>query len=187
MAHTLEEIRAEYRRLDTLTGVDTSGIDIVLSPRLVNHYGLCRLSRTGRRCVPTQIVIARFLLDEEDAFWDTIRHEYAHAALCLRTGVRHGHDALWKALCITVGASPSSRADTCEGFERRRAAAIRYVVRCETCGATFERIRKTAFIRAAAEGKADAYRCRRCAGNRFTLLQAPPPAPTCSAGSAKPR
>lgn len=173
MAHTLEEIRAEYRRLDELTEVDTSGIDIVFSPRLVNHYGLCRIRRAGKRYVPTQIVIAHFLLDEEEAFWDTVRHEYAHAALCLRTGARHGHDALWKALCTEIGASPSSRADTCEGFERRRAAAVRYVVRCETCGTTFERVRSTAFIRAVAAGKADAYRCRRCGGNRFTLLQTP--------------
>lgn len=169
MEHTIQEIRAEFNRLDAMMGVDTSHVEIIISDRMINHYGICKFRREGRKVVPTQIVIARFLLGEETAFWDTVRHEYAHAAVSLRTGVRHGHDAQWKDICRRIGAEPVSRAASCDGFERRRAQSVRYIVRCETCGAVYERVRRSAFVAAVAEGKTT-YVCR-CGGRHFTLLQ----------------
>ena len=45
--HTLEEIRAEYDRLDRLCGVDTSGVEIVLSSRGVRRLGSFRYPAKG--------------------------------------------------------------------------------------------------------------------------------------------
>ena len=38
---TLEQVRAEYRRLDRLLGIDTSGIPVRFSKRMTRQYGVC--------------------------------------------------------------------------------------------------------------------------------------------------
>ena len=45
--HTLEEIRAEYDRLDRLCGVDTSAIEITISRRGVRRLGSFRYPAKG--------------------------------------------------------------------------------------------------------------------------------------------
>lgn len=42
-------------------------------------------------------------LECEEQFWDTIRHEYAHALVTLRDGKLHRHDGVWKSACCEVG------------------------------------------------------------------------------------
>jgi len=71
--HTVEEIRKEYQRLDRLCRVDTALVSVVISPKSVRLYGSCTC-KNGR---PVCIRIAAFLLEEDAAFWDTVRHEYA--------------------------------------------------------------------------------------------------------------
>ena len=88
--HSLEEIRAEYDRLDRLCGVDTSAVEIALSRRGVRRLGSFRYPAKGKAGA-LRITINASLLDEEEAFWDTVRHEYAHALVYLRhPGERHG-------------------------------------------------------------------------------------------------
>ena len=38
---TLEQVRAEYHRLDRLLGIDTSGIPVRFSKRMTRQYGVC--------------------------------------------------------------------------------------------------------------------------------------------------
>ena len=91
--HTVEEIRREYKRLDQMIGVDTSHLEIVFSPRAVYQYGCCKYQQKNRKIAPYKILIASFLLEEESAFWNTVRHEYAHAAAALLTGKNQGQFA----------------------------------------------------------------------------------------------
>ena len=132
---TLEQVRAEYHRLDRLLGIDTSGIPVRFSKRMTRQYGVCTFLKNR----PQEIRLADFLRQEDAVFWDTARHEYAHAAAALLTGKRHGHDEVWRAVCRRIGCPEDRLAPQCAAAEenRKRIAAARgvYVVTCLGCGA----------------------------------------------------
>lgn len=129
--HTLKEIRDEYNRLDKKCGVDTSHIAIEFSDRMIRKLGYCR--HIGS--VPVKIVIASFLRSEEDEFWDTVRHEYAHAVVKLRyPNEHHGHDAIWKKVCIEIGCNPSRLAQSAtESQKHAKDQKKKYIVSCPEC------------------------------------------------------
>jgi predicted SprT family Zn-dependent metalloprotease len=93
--------------------------------------GLCRHSIST-------IELSIYLVDRnsEEEIKDTILHEIAHALV----GPEHGHDAVWKAKAIEVGARPErcGEADMPEG--RWRAC-------CGGCGQAFSRHRKPKRLR----------------------------------------
>lgn len=105
--HTVEEIIREYKKLDQIVGVDTSELEIAFSSRAVYQYGCCKYQQKKRKVVPYKILIASFLREEEEAFWNTVRHEYAHAAAALLTGKNQGHNSVWKAVCQKIGCRSS--------------------------------------------------------------------------------
>lgn len=167
--HTVEEIRAEYDRLDRLCGVDTSAIPVVISRRMVKRLGCFRYPRTpGGK--PPQISISALLLEEDEPFWNTVRHEYAHAVVWLRhPGESHGHDAVWKSVCREVGCTPKSTAPATEDQTARRREKARYMVRCEQCGRESFYLRKGKVVELLLKGQGRRIRCTACGGNRFKL------------------
>lgn len=165
--HTIDEIRAEYDRLDALCGVDSRGIELVISRRMTQRLGAFRYPGGGRG---PQIAISALLLTEDEAFWDTVRHEYAHALLWLRhPRERHGHDELWKAACREVGCEAKSRAPMSETQRARRAERAKYILRCELCGQETSYLRAGKIVTLVKSGRGDRIRCRRCGGQRFSL------------------
>ena len=116
---------------------------------------------------PTEIRLADFLRADDEAMLDTARHEYAHAAAALLTGQRHGHDALWKSLCVRIGCRPERLAEQAAA-QAAKNAGCGYLVRCKTCGAESCYLRRGAVVRSIAQGRQDC-RCRRCGGRTFTL------------------
>jgi predicted SprT family Zn-dependent metalloprotease len=89
--------------------------------RCKRSMGLCRW---GRKTIELSIhLVDRNGLDEVR---DTILHEIAHAL----AGPQHGHDAVWKAWCVKVGARPQrcGQANMPEG---------RWQARCPGCGGLF--------------------------------------------------
>ena len=144
--HTLEELRAEYDRLDALIGIDTRGIELKISTRAVRQLGSFRAPAPGRR-------------------------GYAHAAVwLLYPGQRHGHDRVWKDMCRRVGCQPKSRAPSTGLAAQKREEKVRYIIRCERCGAESRYVRRGKAVELLLRGRGRALRCRRCGGNRFTLL-----------------
>ena len=103
---TLAQVQAEYRRLDRLLGIDTSRVAVSFSRRMTRQYGVCTFVKNR----PQEIRLADFLRREDQVFWDTARHEYAHAAAAILTGKRHGHDEAWKAVCRKIGWRPAGAA-----------------------------------------------------------------------------
>ena len=132
--HSLEEVRAEYDRLDRLCGIDTSGIELKISKRAVKQLGSFRSPRRGGKD-GLRITLSYLILEDDEQFWDTVRHEYAHAAVyLLHPGERHGHDKVWKDMCRRIGCSPERLApEKGQAAESRRAEA-KYIIRCESCG-----------------------------------------------------
>ncbi len=167
--YTLEDVRREYDRLDRLCGVDTRGIELKVSKRASKRYGSCRSTHN----VPERITITDFILDCEEAFWDVIRHEYAHALVMLRyPRERHGHDAVWKAACREVGCHPSAsnRSPEADALARTRAERrINYVISCRTCGHIWQYMRKPKYIRMLETGRPTKARCPYCGGRQFSI------------------
>ena len=133
------------------TGIDTRLIRLSFSKKMRRQHGVCCFR--GDR--PTEIRLADFLRADDDAMLDTARHEYAHAAAALLTGRRHGHDAVWKDICVRIGCKPERLAGTTAAQEAKNGAESRY-------------LRRGAVVRSIAQGRQDC-RCRRCGGRTFTL------------------
>ncbi len=168
--HSLDEVRAEYARLDRLVGVDTSGVELKISKRAVRQLGSFR-APTGRRGkTPPCITLSALILDDDAQFWDTIRHEYAHAAVwLLHPREKHGHDRVWKDMCRRVGCSPRRLAPEKGRAAELRQERVRYVIRCRDCGAESRYMRRGKSVDLLLRGRGRSLRCRVCGGNRFTL------------------
>ncbi len=154
--HSLDEILAEYSRLDALCGVDSSSISVEISKRMVSHYGYCHFLRKGKKIVPTKICIADFILACGDEFWNVIRHEYTHALVTLRDGKSHGHDAVWKAACLETGCDPTRTSKDPEAHTKavaQRRKLAKYKVCCNTCGRSWTYIKETKAVKAIKAGK----------------------------------
>ena len=169
MSHTLEDIRREYDRLDALCGVDTGALALRVSTRASKRLGSCKY--VGNTV--EGVTISDFVMDADDkVFYDTIRHEYAHALVKLRRPrERHGHDALWKAACLEVGCAPERCCDpsVLPALPARREEAYRYRLRCLVCGASWEYKRMTKVLRLVARGGSRRCTCPYCKGHRFEL------------------
>ncbi len=167
MPHTVEDIRREYDRLDALCGVDTSSVALRISTRAAKRLGSCRYA--GRAV--ERITISDFVLSAPDeVFYDTIRHEYAHALVKLRfPRERHGHDALWKAACREVGCTPERccAPDVLPSPPARREEPYRYRLRCLGCGAVWSYKRMTKALRLVMRGASRRCTCPHCKGHRF--------------------
>ena len=168
--HTLEDVRAEYDRLDKLCGVDTKGIKLKISKRATRQFGYCHYVTVAGRLVPDSISITDFILDCETQFWDTIRHEYAHALVAIRTGKPHHHDNVWKAACLEVGCSPNCQAHDDEAHNKtyeKKAERFRYKVTCKSCGRISYFVKKGAVVKALEAGR----KCTCCCGGKSFALE----------------
>ena len=162
--HDLAEIRAEYDRLDALCGVDTRHIRLEISRRARKRLGCYRETK------PPCISISAFVLEDDGRFWDTVRHEYAHALVAIRRpGERHAHDAVWKAACREVGCTPRATTQPDAAERERREAEANYRVRCRGCGQESLYYRRGKIVELLERGRGSRVRCTRCGGRKFDL------------------
>ncbi len=94
--------------------------------------GVCRYPMKSR---PGRIELSRHyvLRNPADEVRDTILHEIAHALV----GPRHGHDEVWKAKCVEVGARPERCYDDTVVMPKGRWRAT-----CGGCGREHDRHRR---------------------------------------------
>lgn len=95
--------------------------------RSKRQMGCCRYG-------PKIIELSRHFVERNclDLICDTLLHEIAHALV----GPGHGHDGVWKAMCLRVGAKPerlSNEADMPDG---------RWQASCHGCGMLHHKHRK---------------------------------------------
>lgn len=85
---------------------------------------------------------------------DTILHEIAHAL----TGPGHGHNDVWKAACVSIGARPVR----CKDAGEVELPAGNYTALCPTC--------KTMYHRQCRPKQMEGWWCRRCGQERGKLV-----------------
>ena len=167
--HSLEEIRKEYDRLDRLCGVDTSRVELKISRRPGRRLGSFRYPLRGGG-TPLRISISASVLEQEEQFWDTIRHEYAHAAVYLQhPGEKHGHDKVWKDICRELGCSPERLAPQNQAQQQRTEESAKYRVHCKGCGRDSYFFREGKVIKALRRGGRGRVRCAFCGSDSFEL------------------
>lgn len=165
---TLEDVWREYRRLDRICRVDTSKIQVKVSKRAVRRRGSCVYTGLGVK----EIRLSDFIFTEPaDLFYDTVRHEYAHAVVKLRRPFeRHGHDEVWKSVCLEVGCSPNRLASVPAEVKSQYEDKSKYVMTCTYCGAQWKFYRKTRLIKGLMAGTSKAV-CPKCRRTDFELTQ----------------
>jgi SprT protein len=133
-----------------------------LAIRLLANHGLCDWSfafnRSKRQmgCCqygPKVIELSRHFVERNtsDLIRDTLLHEIAHALV----GPGHGHDVVWKAMCLRVGAKPerlSNEPDMPQG---------RWQAICEGCGMRHHKYRRPKRMKG--------WYCCRCGPHRGAL------------------
>ena len=168
---TVQDIKTEFLRLDKLLGINTSDIEIVFSKRTVKRHGSCQCVRgADGKWRPVKIMIADFLRSgDERTFWDTVRHEYAHAAATILTGKNCGHNAVWKGICLKIGCSGKTYAESTAASRQRARDAAKYAVTCLGCGEVSLYMRKTELIKRLERGGPSGVICTVCGGKKFKL------------------
>lgn len=168
---TTDEIREEFKRLDSLLGIDTSGVEIVFSKRAVKRHGSCKFRRgTNGTWIPEKIMIADFLRQGDQALLrDTVLHEYAHAAASIITGENCGHNAVWKAVCKRIGCSGRVYAENTAASRERVQDAAKYAVTCVGCGTQSLYMRKGDVVKRLEKGRNPGVICTVCKGRKFKL------------------
>lgn len=131
--YTLQDVENEYRRLDQILGVDTSNIELVRYTGSTSA-GYCSIHK-GK---PVKIGINELLFGcSEEEFYDTIRHEYAHAVNTIKCKSR-GHNQTWKQICKAIGCTPLGRipenSELQKKFEQQNMQTAKYKIICPFCG-----------------------------------------------------
>jgi predicted SprT family Zn-dependent metalloprotease len=119
-----------------------------IANRLLRENGLIdwdvRLNKNKRRLGACKQYLKRIELSEHyvqrneiEHVIDTILHEIAHALV----GCEHGHDAVWKEMCMRLGCKPKA----CEGDVDMPAGD--WHAQCQSCKQDFFRHRKPLSVR----------------------------------------
>lgn len=100
----------------------------------VRRAGVCWYPTRAR---PGRIELSRHFVSRnpEAEVLDTILHEIAHALV----GPTHGHDAVWRAKCVELGARP----ERCYGSQVRMPQG-KWRATCPACRAEYDRHRRPA-------------------------------------------
>ena len=166
----LAYIKTEYARLDKITGVDTSFIQVKLSSRLTRKLGYFAVKKKNVFSKPElSITISDKIIDSPEIFIDVIRHEYAHAVVYLRYPRQsHGHDSVWKSVCKEVGCIPkATRKDP--GFTQTKTRPYKYIVKCSVCGAESRYKTESKVVKLAMGKIPGTVICKRCGSRKFAV------------------
>lgn len=141
----LQDVANEYRRLDQIFNVDTSDINLVHFTG-VSKAGYCAV-RKGK---PVKIGINDLLFEcSEEEFYDTVRHEYAHAINAIKYN-ENGHGQTWKQICKIVGCIPSAHvpenSELKKKFDEYSIQTAKYKITCSHCGQVYYYRRKSSVV-----------------------------------------
>ena len=171
--HTIQDIRKEYDRLDRILGIDSTDVVISISKRAGKQLGCFRSPNpraAGPSAAPLRITISESVLEDDESFFDTIRHEYAHMAVYkMHPKEKHQHDAAWKEMCRRIGCAPQSRSQMTAEKEREWQDTARYRIHCPQCGTDSYYHRAGKCVQYLQKGRTDRVQCGKCGGSKLEL------------------
>ena len=140
---------------------------IKINSRLTKTLGRVMSEPTLDGYIPNCIEFSKRFLETstDESVRQTIMHEFAHWAALVQTGHPHGHDALFKAICRSIGCT----ADKAHARIERTVdvdSLYKYVVKCSECGNTMHYSRAGNVVK-----YPHWYTCGRCGGDSLEVIQ----------------
>ncbi len=163
-------IRDEMKRLDQISGLDTSAIPVRISSRMTYGWGKCSYICVKRKYKIKELVFAERLLryGTMEHILNVIRHEYAHAYVVLTHNEKHGHDAIWKRAAMRFGCN----AQRCENFDEVD-KIYQYKVICQGCGSVSHYRKKVGIVQELERNPNTVkFYCKKCKSRHFLLQSA---------------
>ena len=135
-------------------------IPVVINKRLKTTLGRVSYQRCGSRIKSTRMEFSHLFLSTStpECIQDVIKHELAHYLCNELTGEHHGHDRVFKDMCLKLGTTnynTKTEVDKIVGDEQ----IYKYIVTCQKCGSSFGRHRSSKLIQ-----HPDWYSCK-CGGS----------------------
>lgn len=168
---TEADIRKEMKRLDAISGLDTSNIPIRISSRMQKQWGHCRAQRRDGKYIVTELAFADRLLRYAnfEHMIETVRHEYAHAYVFLSENKNDGHGYRWKKAAVKFGAPPS-RCSSKPEVAARNPQKAKYELSCPNCSWNNRYYRMSKSVaELISNSKSKRYYCPRCGGSPLKL------------------
>jgi len=113
--YTLDDVRAEYDRLDAKCNIDTKGVILKISTRGIRRYGACNYRRVNSRYVPTSISLADHIFLDKDMFFQCVKAGFGQRRKTLLnsiTGVEGVNKEIAKEALESCMIEGSRRAET---------------------------------------------------------------------------
>ena len=105
--------------------------------------------------------------DGWNAVKETILHELCHAIAS--HGAGHGKE--WQDIAKAVGDIYDVNIERCQPHSIKvKEESKRYIVKCDKCGASWNYMRKTKFVKAVMENHANTWRCG-CGSHHFSIVK----------------
>lgn len=153
-----------YDIIDCYCKVDYVKKPILLNGRLTRCLG--RVSYFGDEI--TKVEFSKSLLETatDESIASIIAHEAAHFIAFCETGINHGHDSTFKAICKRIGCKNDTMYTKVERTVETK-SVYKYQVYCATCEdfvGNYNRMSKTLKM-------LEYCHCGRCGGKELSLVQ----------------
>lgn len=132
--YTIERIQKEVNEICTKANIQVT-FSIGINGRLSKTLG--RVISSGSTGENIRMEFSRKMIEScsDKTISDVIQHECAHAIVNARYHEKHGHDAIFKAVCAEIGCSNDQSSTPIE-LTVDAAKAYKYTGTCSKCGKT---------------------------------------------------
>ncbi len=124
----LDRLRTAAKSLLVEEGLWDQGWRFVLSNKHKSVFGVCVYK-------PKHVIVTHYYAERapEADVLDTLKHEVAHAI----TGHANGHNAIWRAVAVRLGAKPTACSPNVHYLPPKKKG--KYRAKCPTCQQSYHR------------------------------------------------
>ena len=168
MAYDIIKIKERFKEVCDSQDCQVE-VPIIENPRLRTTLGRVMLHGTKSYCYPTRVEFSTHLINtgSEEDIEEVVRHEAAHYIVTQKTKQSHGHDKVFKNMCMKL----DCKFDTAKTSLNTPAEEkeYKYLVKCPDCGITIKGYkRKCKSLYDAENGKSC---CPKCGTSRLRIQE----------------